>query len=69
MRVLEAVDNPWFPIGTFVIEFKEDEYKILKKYADIIGKSVREVLQDAIIFAIARRLDLILQDQQPQERR
>jgi len=64
MRVVEAVDNPWFPIGAFLIELREDEYKLLKKYADILGKTIREVLQDAVVFVLAKKLELLLQDKQ-----
>lgn len=60
MRVVEATDNPWFDIGAFVIELDEDEYRILKCFADTLGRDIHDVLRDALMLTLAKYIHLVL---------
>ena len=69
MRVLEAVDNPWFPIGTFIVELREDEYEILEEFAKTLGIDLHELLQDAVMLVLGRNIHQLVVARQVQTQR
>ncbi len=64
MRIVDFCDNPWFDTGAFIIEFNEDEYRLLKKFAKITGRDIHDILKDALYLTLAKNIHLIITPKQ-----
>ncbi len=64
MKIVDTTDNPWFDVGAIIIELDEDEHRILKKFAKIIGKTIYEILEDALYLTLGKYLDRVITLQQ-----